>query len=217
MQRHKPFRQLRAEQREGRHAAHRRQMAGAGIVADEQRLTGRSAHQFRHVARRGHARLARLPPPVPLVGVAGDLHAKIFSAAGAPRAAGSVPAARRGWAARRRCGSRSFPVAPGGHGNFFARRQIRAPVRGRGRARIRSGAPPGAGRASGPRQKNPAAAGAESRGGCCAPKIFRSRWSRTSRIAAARREAEVKAGRRQSPAQPDNFPATATARGGICF
>ena len=74
MQRRKPFRQLRTEEREGRHAAHGREMAGAGVIADERARMVNQRQQFGHVARRGRGRLTSPPPPFVLVGIAGDLH-----------------------------------------------------------------------------------------------------------------------------------------------
>src|SRR5260370_32116594 len=73
----KPFGQLRAEDRQGRHAAEGRQMSAAGIVADKGAGPVHEGKNFADVARRDYVRFTRSEPPSLLVGIASDLHAKV--------------------------------------------------------------------------------------------------------------------------------------------
>src|ERR1019366_9308185 len=69
MQRRKPFVKLRAEQSESGQPATRRQMAGAGVVANENAGLVQAAQQFSDAAR-AHGGLAASAPPVNLVAIA---------------------------------------------------------------------------------------------------------------------------------------------------
>ena len=118
MQRRKPLGHLRAKQREGGHPAERGQVARPGIVANERPRAIRQREQFGDRARRGHVLFPGRQPPIPLVRIAGDLHAIMLAgAAGRPglryRSSGQT---RTGWPAPvctrispsgRKCGSAS--------------------------------------------------------------------------------------------------------------
>ena len=80
MQRRKPLGHLRAKQREGGHPAKRGQVARPGIVADERARAIRQRQQLRNRPRRGHVLFPGRQPPIPLVRIAGDLHAIILLA-----------------------------------------------------------------------------------------------------------------------------------------
>ena len=79
MQRRKPFGKLRAKQGEGGHATSRRQVAGAGIVADEDAGLIHQRKQFRDAARAEDV-FSPVLPPGKLAGITGNLHGDIFLA-----------------------------------------------------------------------------------------------------------------------------------------
>jgi len=124
MERREPFGELRAENREGRHAAKRGKMARAGIVAYERAGTVGQRNQLRDVDGRRHVLFAGAQPPAALVGVAGDPHLKIFLPQmfrelfvffQRPDADG-LPCAG--------VDQNTFMAARGGNRDFFARRQF---------------------------------------------------------------------------------------------
>ncbi len=124
MERRKPFRQLRAEEGEGGHAAERREVARAGIVADERTGAVNQSNQFRHRGGRGHAGFAGLKPPAALVGVAGDLRRNFFFAqsGGEPPVIFERPDADG--LARAAVDQNGFTPGGGGDENLLARRQF---------------------------------------------------------------------------------------------
>ena len=79
MQWRKPFVKLRSEQREGGDAADGRDVAGARVVADEERGIIEQLKERGDAAGTGRI-FAALLPPAELLRVTGDLHVVIFFA-----------------------------------------------------------------------------------------------------------------------------------------
>src|SRR5262249_38130135 len=73
MQRGEPFRQLRTENRKGRHPAERGQVPRPGVIANEEGSLIDQREQFRDGRRRGEVLLSSPQPPRPLIRIASDL------------------------------------------------------------------------------------------------------------------------------------------------
>jgi len=125
MERRKPFGQLRAEKRKGGHAAKRRQMPRAGVVADKHARAVNERQQFGYGARHDNAGFAGLEPPLSLIGIAGNLDAIMRLAQSRDELAKAVERPDPDRLARAAVDEDFAVRADGGQAELLARRQLK--------------------------------------------------------------------------------------------